>query len=162
MSHRRGRREARPGAARAAYSNGEVTLAKTLWAQVPDNALVIVGRGFWGGAALFPIEDHGANRHWLTRTRSNLKWRILHSFGPGDEIVEREPHHSVRSREPSVPKRWRMRTVRYHRRGFPPQTLLPSMLDPKAFPAAEIVALYHERWELELGYGEVKTRRQTE
>ncbi len=140
------------------YSNGETTLAKTLWAQVPDNALVIVDRGFWDGAALFPLQDHGACRHWLTRTRSNLKWRILQTLGPGDEIIEMEPHHNVRGREPSVPKRWQMRAIRYQRRGFPPQTLLTSMLDPEAFPAAEIIALYHERWELELGYGEVKTR----
>jgi hypothetical protein len=31
------------------------------------------------------------------------------------------------------------------------------MIDPDAFPAAEIVALYHERWELELGFDEIKT-----
>lgn len=140
------------------YSNGEITLAKTLWAQMPDNALAIVDRGFWDGAALFPLADHGANRHWLTRTRKNLKWRTLQTLGSGDEIVEMEPHHDVRAREPSVPKRWQMRAIRYERRGFPPQTLLTSMLDARAFPAAEIVALYHERWELELGYGEVKTR----
>ena len=30
------------------------------------------------------------------------------------------------------------------------------MLDPKRYPAAEVVALYHERWEIELGYNEVK------
>jgi hypothetical protein len=140
------------------YANGETTLAKTLWAVVPDHALVIVDRGLWDGSALFPLQDHGANRHWLTRTRSNLKWRTLQILGPEDEIVEMEPHHNVRRREPSVPKCWQMRAIRYQRRGFPPQTLLTSMLDPKAFPAREIIALYHERWELELGYGEVKTR----
>ena len=31
------------------------------------------------------------------------------------------------------------------------------MCDPLAFPAAGIIALYHERWELELAYDEVKT-----
>ena len=30
------------------------------------------------------------------------------------------------------------------------------MLDPERYPAAEIIALYHERWEIELGYNEVK------
>ncbi len=47
-----------------------------------------------------------------------------------------------------------MRAIRYQRRGFKPQILLTSMLDPKRFPADEIVALYHERWEIELGYNE--------
>src|SRR5262245_3388977 len=35
--------------------------------------------------------------------------------------------------------------------------LLTSLLDPVAYPATEVVALYHERWELELGFDEVKT-----
>ena len=39
----------------------------------------------------------------------------------------------------------------------PPQTLLTSLLDPVAAPADEIAVLYHERWELELGYDEIKT-----
>ena len=30
-------------------------------------------------------------------------------------------------------------------------------MDPKAYPAGEIAELYHERWELELGYDELKT-----
>lgn len=140
------------------YSVGETTYAKGLWAQIPDNSLVIVDRNFYDGAALFPLQDHGANRHWLIRTKSNLKWRTLETLGPGDELVEVEPHHNVRSREPSVPKRWQMRAIRYQRAGFPPQTLLTSMTDAKAYPAREVAALYHERWEIEIGYGEVKTR----
>ena len=55
-----------------------------------------------------------------------------------------------------MPTTWRMRAIRYQRRGFKPQLLLTSLLDPRRFPAAEIVALYHERWEIELGYNEVK------
>jgi len=42
-------------------------------------------------------------------------------------------------------------------RGYRPQVLLTSLLDPVAYPAGEIVGLYHERWELELGYDEIKT-----
>jgi len=47
--------------------------------------------------------------------------------------------------------------VRYQRPGFRPQTLLTSLLDPASYPAAEIAELYHERWELELGFDEIKT-----
>ena len=50
-----------------------------------------------------------------------------------------------------------MRAIRYRRKGFKEQTLLTSLTDPKLYPAKEIVALYHERWELELGYDEIKT-----
>lgn len=47
--------------------------------------------------------------------------------------------------------------IKYRRKGFPERTLLTSLRDPKLFPATEIIALYHERWELELGYDEIKT-----
>jgi hypothetical protein len=36
--------------------------------------------------------------------------------------------------------------------------LVTTLLDPKAVPAAELAALYRERWESETGYGELKTR----
>jgi hypothetical protein len=36
--------------------------------------------------------------------------------------------------------------------------LVTTLLDWKAAPAAELAALYHERWESENGYGELKTR----
>lgn len=35
---------------------------------------------------------------------------------------------------------------------------MTSLLDEKMYPAAEIAELYHERWELELGYDELKKR----
>jgi hypothetical protein len=139
------------------YSVGEVTYAKGLWAQVPDNALVIIDRNFFDSSALYPLQEHGANRHWLIRTKSNLKWRTLKALGPGDELVAMDPARSTRRRTPELPPLWEMRAIRYERPGFRPQTLLTSLLDPVAYPAKEIVALYHERWEIELGYDEVKT-----
>jgi hypothetical protein len=139
-------------------SVGETTYAKGLWAQIPDNSLVIGDRNFYDAAVLFPLQDHGVNRHWLIRAKRNLRWRVVKTLGPGDELVEVEPTLYARHRDPSVPRRWEMRAIRYQRPGFRPQMLLTSMLDPVAYPAREIIALYHERWEIELGYGEVKTR----
>jgi hypothetical protein len=55
-----------------------------------------------------------------------------------------------------MPLTWQMRAIRYRRRGFPAQILLTSLVDAKRYPASEIIALYHERWEIELGYNEVK------
>jgi len=57
----------------------------------------------------------------------------------------------------NVPAVWKVRAVRYQRKGFPPSTLLTSLLEPVAYPAEELIALYHERWELEVGYDEIKT-----
>jgi IS4 transposase len=82
---------------------------------------------------------------------------VIRSLGRGDWIVERTVDRDLRRTNPALPEQWEMRAVRYQRKGFRPQTLLTSMTDPAEYPAAEIVALYHERWEIELGYGEVKT-----
>ncbi len=56
-----------------------------------------------------------------------------------------------------MPATWQMRAIRYRRKGFAPQLLLTSLRDPNEYPATEIADLYHERWELELGYDEIKT-----
>lgn len=63
----------------------------------------------------------------------------------------------MRKGDPDVPRFWRVRAISYQRKGFRPQLLLTSMLDPAQFPAEEIVQVYHARWEIELGYNEVKS-----
>ncbi len=135
----------------------ERTYAKELWPLIPDNSLAIVDRNFLAAGTLIPIAAHGHCRHWLTRAKSDTKWKLVRTLGRGDWLVEKEVNRSARAENPSLPERWEMRAIRYQRKGFRPQTLLTSLTDPTAFPASEIVALYHERWEIELGYDEVKS-----
>ena len=139
------------------YNVSERKHARDLWPSVPDDSLVIVDRGFMYAKDLVPLEANGRNRHWLTRARKNNKWRVLKRLGPGDALAEVLVNRHSRREDPTLPEHWRMRTIRYRRRGFREQTLLTSLLDPVKYPKAEIIALYHERWELELGYDEVKT-----
>jgi hypothetical protein len=138
-------------------STSEMAYAKELWPQIPDESLAIVDRNFLSAAVLIPIAAHGHRRHWLIRAKSDTVWKPIRTLGRGDWLVEKEVSSEARSADPSLPKRWEMRAIRYQRKGFKPQTLLTSMTDPVAYPASEIIALYHERWEIELGYGEVKT-----
>lgn len=139
------------------YAVGETVYAKSLWPQVPDNALVIVDRNFFDSSVLLPLAVHGANRHWLIRAKRNLRWRVIRHLGPGDDLVEMTVSHQARKAHPTLPKRWEVRAIRYQRPGFQPHILLTSLLDPQLYPAGEIAELYHERWEIELGYDEVKT-----
>jgi len=55
-----------------------------------------------------------------------------------------------------VPSTWIARAITYRRKGFRGSTVLTSLLDPRAYPASEVVALDHEGWEIELGYDEIK------
>ncbi|MFT3916066.1 MAG: IS4 family transposase [Anaeromyxobacteraceae bacterium] len=124
---------------------------------MPDESLCIVDRNFLSSALLIGIASHGHRRHWLIRAKSDTAWKVVRSLGRGDWLVEKTVHRDARRENPDLPERWEMRAIRYQRKGFKPQTLLTSMTDPEVYPAAEIVALYHERWEIELGYDEVKT-----
>jgi hypothetical protein len=131
--------------------------AADLWPSVPDRSVTLVDRGFLAAYILIPLARDGTNRHWLTRACTNNKWTTLQRFGDGDELVEMEVHRDARRTHPTLPKTWQMRAIRYQRRGFEPQILLTSLIDAELYPAEEVIALYHERWELELGYDELKT-----
>lgn len=139
----------------APYNTSELALAKELWPKIPSDALALVDRGFFFAEVLEPLRARGT--HWLTRGRKKTSYRVVTELGPGDMVVEMNVSHEARQRDPSLPKTWTARAIRYQRRGFPEQLVFTSLLDAKRFPAAEVVALYHERWEIELGYDEVKT-----
>jgi len=145
------------GLAVGACDEGEVTLAASLWPQLPEESLTIVDRGFLSYRLFHQLQAAGPHRHWLTRAKKNLHWRVRQRFGPGDVLVDLPLHRNLRRAHPELPETLTARAIRYHRRGFRPHTLLTSLLDPATYPPAEIVELYHERWELEVAFDEVKT-----
>lgn len=141
----------------ADYRTGEVTLANELWRELPDDSLTIVDRNFLVADQLTSLVRSGKNRHWLTRAKSTTRLKTLCRLGKKDELVEIELSDQTRRLYPDLPAVWQARAITYQRKGFAASVLLTSLLDPEQYPAAEIVALYHERWEIELGYDEIKT-----
>jgi hypothetical protein len=139
------------------YGDGEHRFAAALWASVPDDSVTIVDRNFLAAPVLIPLEKNGKNRHWLVRAKSNTRWQVLKRLGEGDDLVQLQVSSESLAGDPSLPKTYTARAIRYQRKGFQPQTLLTSLTDAEAFPAHDIAALYHERWEIELGYDEIKT-----
>lgn len=134
----------------AEYSVGETTLARDVWSELPENSLVIVDRNFLVKKDLVDLETSG-ERHWLSRTKVNTKWAIREKLGRDDYLVEWELNESGR------PPTWTLRAIHYKRKGCPRATLLTSLLDAEKYPAKELIELYHERWETEIGYDELKT-----
>ena len=145
------------GARVGPYSTAESVLARDLWPMVPDDSLCLVDRGFLAAPTLLPFAQQGTNRHWMTRAKTNSAFQVVKRLGKGDDLVEFNVSSEARKSDPSLPEKWLVRAVRYQRRGFKPQLLLTSLLDHRRYPARELAALYHERWELELGFDEVKT-----
>jgi hypothetical protein len=133
----------------------ELTLARPMLERTPADSLLIVDRGF-AYHSIFQLLSQG-QRHWLSRARSEHRWSVVKKFREGDELVEMQVSDSHRQKCPQLPSSYLARAIRYQREGFRPQVLLTSLVDPKRYPAAEVIELYHERWEIELGYRELKT-----
>lgn len=141
----------------AEYATGETVLSNRFWSELPGDSLSIVDRNFLIADELTRLERSGANRHWLTRAKSTTRLRVVKQLGRHDCLVEIPLSERTHRNYPDLPKAWTARAITYQRKGFPPSTLLTSLLDAQTYPADELVALYHERWEIELGYDEIKT-----
>jgi hypothetical protein len=137
------------------YATDERRYAESLWGSVPDRSLLLVDRHYLQANVLVPIMT--SERHWLSRATARTTYRQIRRLGPGDDLVEMEVSSEARNKDPSLPTHFDVRAIRYQRKGFQPHVLLTSLLDEKQYPADEICRLYHERWEIELGFGEVKT-----
>jgi hypothetical protein len=134
----------------------ELQFARPLLDKIPENSLTILDRGFFGAPFLKAIED-GPNRNWLVRGRSNMSVRVVKTLGPRDELVEFKTSHQALKQDPNLPKTFVVRRLHYKKRGFDRVILLTSLLESAQFPRDELVDLYHQRWEIEIGYDEIKT-----
>jgi hypothetical protein len=139
------------------YGVDERSYAADLWASVPPRSLVIMDRLYLQASVLLPLRRGAEDRHWLSRAKSTTKWEVVRCLGRGDWLVELEVSRAARRQDPSLPRTFEARAIQYQRKGYQPQVLLTSLVDPEQYPADELRALYHERWELELGYDELKT-----
>lgn len=140
---------------------GEQTLAEALRPSIPENSVTVFDKGFMNYGALWKLH-HDADgapttRHFLIRAKKNLKFKTSVDYGPGDALVEVSMSPQSRRQDPTLPEKMRLRVVCYQVKGWPKRRLFTSLIDPKRYPAVEVAALYHERWEIERGYAEVKT-----
>jgi len=142
------------------YRNGALTRARQLWPRLPPQSLLIMDRQFATYENFHALSHPAQQRHGLTRAQPGPHTATLHplqELAPGDALVSLRPSRRTRSLHPGLPEFLTVRAIHYQRPGCRPQIRLTSLLDPVAFPAAEIITLYHERWEPELGYDEIKT-----
>lgn len=134
----------------ADYGTGETTLAREVYREIPERSLTIVDRNFLVAKDLMWWEASG-DRHWLSRAKKRTNYAVVQKLGRNDQLVV------IEVKQDGLPRQWLMRAIDYQIKGHEPSTLLTSLLDAEAYPAEELVTLYHERWELELAYDELKT-----
>lgn len=138
---------------------GELTMAKPLLESVPPKSLTILDRYYPTYGMLYRVQAKGEERHWLVRGRKGKNhggWRVIKKLGPGDDLVELRATATARQDYPDCPN-IQARAIKYRIKGFRSSVLLTSLVDAAAYPRAELVEMYHERWEIELGYDEIKT-----
>ena len=129
--------------------DGEQDLAVSLAGSARD-ILVIMDRGFVGVNLWHEFTSAGA--HVLIRAKSNTACTAVQVLEDGSylaTISQWEGGRKVRTVT--------VRAVEYQVGGGETIRLLTDLLDPVAYPAAELAALYHDRWEAELSNRQIKT-----
>lgn len=145
------------GATVGRWTDSEVTLAKDLWAKIPDNSLTIVDRGFLSYLNIFTVLSAGTNCHFLCRAKSNTRLTITSLLADGTALVSLKAPASLRELVGEGTDQIILRALSYRHPGGKDGFLLTSLLDASLYPATEVLALYHKRWELEIAFDEIKT-----
>ena len=138
---------------RAHASEGR--MARALLGKLPQNSLLLLDRGFLNYALLLDAMTLG--HAFVVRAKRRLRYRCVRRLGPDDHIVRIKLPVALRRARPDLPASFEVRKIRYRIKGFPPITLFTSLMDPQAFSAQDLRALYHQRWEIELAFDEIKT-----
>ena len=132
-------------------TSGETTYAKDLLARLPAGVLLLADRNFAAGHLLKTVTDRRS--HLLVRARTGRggpKLPVLHRFPDGSyrSVFGGEP---VRVIDAEISIKTKTGTVTGVYR------LITTLLDPHTYPATSILRLYHERWEIETAYLEIKS-----
>jgi hypothetical protein len=144
------------GARLGPYATGETTLAREVLAALRPGMLCLADRQFFGHALWRVAIDTGAD----------LLWRVKHNLRLPREAVLADGSYLTTVYASDKDRRHRtggvrVRVVEYRLEGVagaePLYRLVTTILDPVKAPAAELAALYHERWEIEGALAELKT-----
>lgn len=137
------------------YRTSELGLARSVMHAVQDDSLTIFDRAYFSAAFLLDWQQAGQQRHWLMRAKTPLRYEVEHQFAPDDFLVRMPVSPQAQKERPDLPSHWQARLIKCMVGGKPRQ-FLTSLCDAHRFPAREIAAYYMQRWEIELGFREIK------
>ena len=137
----------------AGFSTGEVSLARRIVADLRPGMLCLADRAFVGYTLWRDAAATGADLLW----RARGIFPCLERLDDGSYLsrLYPSPDHRRRERDGLT-----VRIIEYQMPGVPGgdriDRLVTTILDQRTAPAAELAALYHERWEDEGVLAEVK------
>ncbi len=138
------------------YRTGEITLAKAVLPRLRKDMLCLADRNFFGFQLWQQAESTGADLLW--RMKKNMRLACEQRLADGSYLShvypsERDWRHKTNGIA--------LRVIDYRLEGIegaePIYRLATTILDPDKAPADELAALYHERWEIETAFDELKT-----
>ena len=130
---------------------GELTLAANL--QAPDDTLTVFDRAYFSAAFLLDWQTKGQQRHWLIRAKDNLRYEVTQTLAKGDWLVSMPISQRARQLHPHLPTHWQARLVELEVAGKRRRYLTSLQ---QGVSRAQLDKLYVQRWEIELGFREIK------
>jgi hypothetical protein len=145
------------GARLGPYAQGETTLAQGVLSALRPGMLCLADRSFFGYALWQAAVETGADLLW--RVKGNLRLPRETVLPDGSYLSTIYPSEADRRHRTGG---LQVRVVEYRLEGIPEAEplyrVVTTILDPQRAPAAELAALYHERWEIEVALAELKTQ----
>ncbi|MBD1391436.1 IS4 family transposase [Neiella sp. HB171785] len=138
------------------YKTNEMTLAERLIDTTPDHSLTLFDRGFYSLGLLNRWYQAGEQRHWLMPMRKGTQYTVIRKLGRNDKIVALQASPQARRKYSDLSDSVEVRLLTKTIKGKE-VNILTSMTDAMRFPSADIVDLYRHRWEIEVGYREMKS-----
>lgn len=138
------------------YHTGEITLAKEVLSSLNPGMLCLADRNFYGFWLWSQAQATGADLLW--RIKKNLRLPCESRLPDGSYLstVYASAKDQRRKNNGVI-----VRVIEYKLEGVPDSEpiyrLLTTILNHESAPAAELAALYHERWEIETSLDELKT-----
>ena len=144
------------GSRMADYATSEIALAKTILPSLSKGMLCLADRGFFGFEMWKQAAATGADLLW--RVRKNILLPCEKRLPDGSYLsrIYPSPQDQRHQRNGVV-----VRVIEYRLEGVegsePLYRLATTILDHERAPATELAALYHDRWEIETAFDELKT-----
>lgn len=144
------------GSQMGSYRTGEITLAKAVLPRLGKGMLCLADRNFFGFALWQQAQGTGADLLW--RMKKNMRMACEQRLPDGSYLShvypsERDWRHKTNGIA--------LRVIDYRLEGIegsePIYRLATTLLNPDKAPASELAALYHQRWEIETAFDELKT-----
>jgi len=140
------------------YRRSEMRLADEFLQQIPDHSVTLFDKGFWGAELLSSLNKAGTHRHWLIPAKKGTVCEEVARYNPHDRLVRMKVSPRARARNPTLSTHWEAREVSYEIQGKL-KTVMTS-LPANTYSTEAVAQLYQERWEIELGFRDIKSSMQ--